>query len=57
MQADEYIYIDEAEVWVCGNCGAYAGKKEEVAHYDTCKPGEGKKWEIYSKANEEEVDV
>jgi rubrerythrin len=42
---NEYTHIEEAEVWTCNDCGAYAETKEKVKHYPTCKPGESKKEE------------
>ena len=27
---NKYTYIDEAEVWVCNDCGRFAPKKEDV---------------------------
>lgn len=52
---DKYTYIDEAEVWVCNDCGAFASKKEEVDHHTSCVPGESEKWEkIYSEGEVED---
>jgi len=30
---------------VCNDCGAFSIKPKEVKHYNSCKPGESKKWE------------
>jgi len=42
---NETTYIDEADVYVCNNCGAYAGSVGAIKHYGTCKKGESKHWE------------
>lgn len=40
---------------ICINCGACANKREDVKHYEGCKPGDHKKWkEYYAK---EEVEA
>lgn len=50
---NKYTYIDEAELWVCNDCGRFAPKKEEVNHLNSCVPGESEKWEkIYSEEGE-----
>jgi rubrerythrin len=52
---DKYTYIDDADVWQCNDCGAYADKKENIQHHPTCVPGEAKKWEeFYDAANRED---
>ena len=51
---NNYTYIDEAEVWVCDDCGAHAENKEDVKHHKSCIPGESKKWEnIYGEVGDE----
>ena len=46
----ETIYIEEGNVHVCNNCGAFAEEANKIKHCTTCKKGESKKWEkIYSK--------
>lgn len=49
---DEQTYIDEADVYVCDNCGAFAASGKTVKHYDTYKAGESKYWEqFYNEDN------
>lgn len=44
------------EHWSCNDCGAHAGKPEQIEHHKTCVPGESKKWEDhYNEANKEET--
>lgn len=31
----------------CNNCGAHARRVSAIQHFDTCKPGESKRWEEY----------
>lgn len=50
---NKYTYIDEADVWVCNDCGAIASFKDEIDHFPSCIPGESEKWEkIYSEEGE-----
>ena len=52
----ETTYIEEADIHVCDNCGAYSESVEDIIHHPTCQKGEAKKWEeFYSKTNGEEV--
>jgi hypothetical protein len=51
---DEVTWVTE-DICTCNNCGAFAGKPEEIEHHKTCKAGEAEKWErFYEAANSEE---
>lgn len=52
---NEYTFIKEAGIWQCNDCGAYAAKREDVKHYDSCMPGESKKWEEFYGREENNV--
>jgi hypothetical protein len=43
-------------VWQCNDCGAYADKKENIVHYDSCQPGESKKWEDFYEDQKEDME-
>lgn len=45
--SDEQTYIDEADVYVCDNCGAFAAPGEIIVHHTTCRAGEAKYWEKF----------
>lgn len=49
---DEVTFIDEADVYVCDNCGAFAAKAEDIKHHKTCTSGECKKWIKFYNDNE-----
>lgn len=52
----ETTFDEDAEMYICNNCGAHSESPESIKHYKTCKPGEAKKWEnFYSQANKEET--
>ena len=51
---NEYTNVVEG-VWQCNDCGAHADSKEDVAHHESCTPGESKKWEE-SYGNEEKIE-
>jgi len=51
----ETIHIEEAGVHQCINCGAYAKEIDQIKHYESCKPGEAKKWEMFYEYAEKEV--
>lgn len=36
---------DIGNIISCNDCGAFASRKEDVVHYDTCKPGESEYWQ------------
>ncbi len=56
-KGNKTTFIKEASIYVCNDCGAYAGKEKEIKHHATCKPGESEKWgEIYSEIVEEEKE-
>ena len=60
VPSDEITHLDEDDfdVWSCNNCGAHSLKgPEDIRHYDTCTPGECKRWEkYYSDANAEQEE-
>jgi len=45
----EVTHIEEANAYVCNNCGAYSTKEETINHYPSCKKGESKRWEKFYK--------
>ena len=48
---NSYTEVTEGVVQ-CNDCGAHADTKENVSHYDSCNPGESKKWEdFYNEEN------
>jgi len=49
----EFTYIDDADMWQCNNCGAYATTREAIQHHSTCKPGEAEYWEEFYTSNSE----
>ena len=50
-----YIDDDLAPVWQCNDCGAYAKRIEDIKHFDSCKPGESRRWqEFYSDQPDEQ---
>ena len=51
---DEYTYIEEAGIWQCNNCGAYATEKTDIKHYASCKPGESEYWKEYYNSVEDQ---
>lgn len=50
-----YTYIEEGNVFVCNDCGAFASSEGEVNHHETCKPGESKEWEDFYNEEEEVI--
>lgn len=50
----EVTFIEEADVYVCDNCGAFAPMIVDIKHYKTCKPGEAKHWEHFYSLNDED---
>ena len=55
MVDNETTYIEEGDVYVCDNCGAYAPPHKTIKHHTTCRKGESKYWEkFYNEANKEE---
>jgi protocatechuate 3,4-dioxygenase beta subunit len=49
-----YTHLIESEyldIWQCNDCGAYAELKKNIVHYQTCNPGESKRWETEDKEN------
>ena len=51
-EENTYTTVDEGVV-SCNDCGACAPTEAMVIHYDTCTPGESKKWEKHHSENEE----
>ncbi len=51
---DEQTHIEEADVYVCDNCGAYAPPEKTIIHHATCRAGECKHWEKFY--NEDQYD-
>lgn len=49
----ETTYIDEANIFVCDNCGAYADTIDRINHHSSCRHGESKKWEKFYNKSEE----
>ena len=54
--SDEQTYIDEADVYVCNNCGAFAASGKTITHYTTCRAGEAKYWEKFYNEDNRQKD-
>jgi hypothetical protein len=53
IMENEFTHDEDAGMWICNDCGAYAPTAREVKHHATCQPGDARKWaEFYEKANE-----
>lgn len=52
----DVTFIDEVEVYVCDNCGAFADMVADIKHYKTCTPGEAKYWENFYNFGAEEFE-
>lgn len=50
---DEQTYIEEEDVYVCDNCGAFASPEKTIIHHASCQEGEGKYWEEFYDGGEE----
>ena len=50
---DEQTYIEEADVYVCDNCGAFAPPEKTIIHHSSCQAGESKYWEQHYNEDEE----
>lgn len=56
MTDNSYTVVEDAEVVVCDDCGAYAKTKEAVAHNQGCEPGESERWaDYYNDQPDEDV--
>lgn len=45
--SSETTHLEDIGVHVCDNCGAHSDEIKTITHYDSCTPGEAKKWEKY----------
>lgn len=55
MPNPEITFMEEEEVYVCNNCGAFASSITKINHFRNCKPGNSVHWEKVYEAVAEEV--
>lgn len=54
MSKDQEVTWVEDDICVCNNCGAHAESPQKIKHFETCQPGEAKKWEKFYSEEEED---
>ena len=55
MSKDNYTQVTKGVI-TCNDCGAFAGRIQDIIHYNSCRSGESKRWErYYNEGYEQDV--